>query len=120
MSNRFLPQRPVEPASSPELSGVYPEASVPGASDSVLTVALDFVALVRRNLVLVAVFVALSLGACAALLYRDQPIYRATAVIRLLDKTRKTTGDLATGATDEITGSYTDPILSQLQVLESR
>src|SRR5215468_2298885 len=120
MSNRFVPQRRVEPESRPALSGIYPEANVPDGSDSVLTVALDFVALVRRNLLLVAVFVALSLGVCAALLHREQPVYRATAVIRLVDKTRKTTGDLATGVTDEISGSYADPILSELQVLESR
>jgi len=120
MSNRFLPQRRVEPASSRELSGTYPEASVSDGSDSVLTVALDFVALVRRNLVLVAVFVALALGFGVVLLRREQPVYKAAAVIRLADKTRATTGGLGTGATDEIIGSYTDPILSQLQVLESR
>src|SRR5262245_3740686 len=120
MSNRFLPQRRIEPASSPELSGMYPEASVPNGSDSVLTVALDFVALIRRNLVLVAVFVALALAACAVLLYRERPVYRAAAVIRLVDKKKATTGNLATGATDQISGSWVDPILSQLQVLESR
>jgi capsular exopolysaccharide synthesis family protein len=120
MSNRLAPQRWVEPASSPELSGMYPEVSVPEGPDSVLKVALELVGLVRRNLVLIAVFVALSLSACAVMLYREQPVYRAAAVIRLVDKTKATTGSLTTGATDQISGSWVDPILSQLQVLESR
>jgi tyrosine-protein kinase Etk/Wzc len=120
MSNRLVPQRWVEQASSPELSGLYPEASVPDGSDSILKIGLEFVGLVRRNLILVAAFTTLALGVGAALLYREQPVYRAAAVIRLADKKRATTGDLSTGATDEISGSYTDPILSQLQVLESR
>ncbi|HEY7237283.1 MAG TPA: polysaccharide biosynthesis tyrosine autokinase [Gemmatimonadaceae bacterium] len=120
MSNRLVPQRWVEPPSSPEFSGTYPDASVPDGSDSVLKVALEYVGLIRRNLVLVGVFVVLALGACAAMLYRERPVYRAAAVIRLVDKTKATTGNLATGATDQITGSFVDPILSQLQVLESR
>jgi tyrosine-protein kinase Etk/Wzc len=120
MSNRLVPQRWVEPPSSSELPGQYPGASVPDESDSVLKVALEYVALVRRHLVLVGAFVALALGAGITLVRREQPVYRAAAVIRLVDKAKATTGNLATGATDQIAGSFVDPILSQLQVLESR
>ena len=120
MSNRFAPQRWIEPGSKPAFVARHEETSVPDGPDSVLAVALEFGALVRRNVLLVAAFVALAVAGLAALLYRQQPVYRAAAVISLVDKTRATTGGLASGATDEIRGSYTDPILSQLQVLESR
>jgi capsular exopolysaccharide synthesis family protein len=67
------------------------------------------------------VVVLASLGLVAAVLYREQPTFRAVAVVRLTDKTRSMSGGLGTGAGgDQLGGTTTDPILSQLQILQSR
>src|SRR4051812_8334059 len=120
MSDRLLPQRWVDAQQGPEFPpNGYPDPVPLEGSDSVLKVALEFVALVRRHLLLVAIFVALSLAGLSTLLYKEQPQYRAGAVIRLADKARATTGGLGGAVSDQMGGSITDPILSQLQVLQS-
>jgi tyrosine-protein kinase Etk/Wzc len=97
-----------------------PEARAAANSEPILQVALEFLALLRRHLLLVVGCFALSFGVLAYMLYTERPVYRATAVIRLADKTRSMSGSLAPSATDQLSGTATDPILSQLQVLQSR
>jgi capsular exopolysaccharide synthesis family protein len=116
MQERLIPQRWHEPAPSAEDAIGVARAE----QESVLKVLLEFVALVRRNyrVVLVA-----TLGCLAILLLQlrlDQPIYRASAVVRFEDKGRALSGGLAAGAGQQMGGPVTDPLLTQIQVLQSR
>ena len=76
-------------------------------------------AVLRRHLKVVLLFVAIGLG-IAIYVVRSQPsLYRAKAVIRFADNRRALAGDLDNVSTS-ISGTWTDPILSQIEVLKSR
>jgi len=82
----------------------------------------DYLAAVRRYLWLVAACVALSLGYAVYKLAKVLPVYVASTSVRLVDTRVGMSGDLEqTGGTSaQLPGFYTDPILSQIQVLRSR
>jgi len=119
MSDRHLPLRWNEPASSladPD------RANDPGRGDqeSVLKVLLDVLGLIRRNW---KVVLATTLASLALLIVQrryDHPIYRATAVVRFEDKVRGLSNGLGGGTTRQVGGPVTDPLLTQIQVLQSR
>jgi capsular exopolysaccharide synthesis family protein len=117
MSDRLVPQRWNEPP----LPFDDAVSTVPRADqDSVLTVLLEFVALIRRNYPIV---LATTLGSLAILfvqLRHDHPLYRASAVIRFQDKGRALSGGLAGGASQQLGAPIADPLLTQIQVLQSR
>jgi tyrosine-protein kinase Etk/Wzc len=98
---------------------VYPDPDASVQSESLLGVILGIAGLFRRHLLLASSCVVIAVGLAVALMYREQPTYRANAVIRFVDKARSVSGGLATSANDQM-GFYTDPILSALQVLQSR
>jgi len=119
MSDRLLPQRWSDPADSlTEVDAMSGNGR--GDQESVLKVLLDVLGLIRRNwkVVLAATVASLAL----MLLHRryDSPIYRATAVVRFEDKVRGLSNGLAGGAGRQAAGPVTDPLLTQIQVLQSR
>ena len=81
----------------------------------------EYLAAVRRYAWLVVASVLLSCGIAYYKLSQKLPVYMASAAIRLVDPAVPMSGDLkAGGNTDQLPGWYTDPILSQIQVLKSR
>ncbi|HEX6748115.1 MAG TPA: polysaccharide biosynthesis tyrosine autokinase [Longimicrobium sp.] len=83
----------------------------------------DYLSALRRYWWLVAAAVVLSAGVALWRVSKELPMYLATTSVRLRDASVKMGGDLgATSGTnpDQLPGYYTDPILSQIQVLRSR
>jgi capsular exopolysaccharide synthesis family protein len=119
MSDRLLPQRWNEsalPYADPELAGDPGRAH----QESILKVLLDFLALVRRNWKVVLGTTLASLAVLFVQLKLDHPLYRAKAVVRFEDKGRALSGGLGGGVAQQIGGPVTDPLLTQIQVLQSR
>jgi uncharacterized protein involved in exopolysaccharide biosynthesis len=75
--------------------------------------------ILRRRVGLIIGVTALALGVVGYLVYRQQPLYRATAVLRLVDQRGAMTGGLE-AATQEVLGTSDDPLLSQIEVLRTR
>src|SRR5688500_12912693 len=75
---------------------------------------------IRRHLLLVLAITAVIGGAFAYREYTKEPVYRATAVLRLKDTRREITGNLAEPVADGDAQSHADPVLSQIQLLLSR
>lgn len=73
----------------------------------------------RRHPWIVLGLTGVALGVATFLALRAEPIYRATAVIRLADARRSLTGNLVENPTGP-TGRSVDLLLSQLEVLRSR
>lgn len=71
----------------------------------------------RRFAWLILLAASVGLGLAAYRVHQGRPVYRATAVIRLVEQGRLLTRGIAEGAPDPITA---DPILSQLQMLRTR
>jgi tyrosine-protein kinase Etk/Wzc len=95
-----------------------PDPRGSGESESLLRLVLELLALMRRNFLLVGICVIASFAVLAAILRDERPEYRASAVVRLSDKARSMSGGLGTRASDQL-GVGADPILSQLQILQS-
>jgi capsular exopolysaccharide synthesis family protein len=107
------------PVASPHLLAPPVEEANEG-QESLLQLALDFVALVRRRILLVLCVTLATVAAVGIKLYFEQPLYRATAVIRLSNERRALSGGIATDPTDRLGMGTIDPLLSQIQVLRSR
>ncbi len=80
----------------------------------------DYVAALRRYWWLMLVTTVLALGVAAWRLSREVPMYAAGASVRLVNARQEIVGNLANPASDGWSGYYTDPILSQIQLLRSR
>lgn len=83
----------------------------------------DYLRALRRYWWLLAAAVVLSVGLAAWRVRRELPTYFSSTAVRLRDPSVKMSGDLSAGAAggqDQLPGYYTDPILSQIQVLRSR
>jgi len=84
----------------------------------------DYLNAVRRYWWLVAAAVVLSVGLAVWRVSKELPMFMASTSVRLRDPSVKMSGDLsataAGGNADQLPGYYTDPILSQIQVLRSR
>src|SRR3954471_9511987 len=117
MADSLLPQRWTRPV------GVEPIVVTDGANEpaqSTLQSALAFLGLLHRHWLLI---LAITAAAVVALLYKvrnELPLYRATAVIRLEDKQRELSGRLRSGPVNNGIRPFTDPVLSQIYVLQSR
>lgn len=119
MSERFVPQRWVD-APTPIASFESREATPEPGQESVLHVLLDFVALVRRNWLVVLASIMLALAIAAVLIRLDHPLYRAMATVKFEDKGRALSGGLGGGSAQQLGAPITDPLLTQIQVLQSR
>lgn len=80
----------------------------------------DVLGVLRRHLklVLAVTFVVAALAGWLA--YRSKPVYRANAVIRIADVRGAMTAGLDNPIASGMGGGWTDPVLSQIQVLLSR
>lgn len=118
MAESFTPQRWPEPL-VPGPTFVGPERRGP-EQEPVLRSVLELLGLVRRHILVVlsiAVFVA---GAVWYKMRRDLPVYQASAVIRVADRSEALSGGLGAGPTDRIVRPFMDPVLSQVELLKSR
>jgi tyrosine-protein kinase Etk/Wzc len=122
MSDRLLPQHwnDLPPAGSlTELDHTNGNGRG-GDQESVLKVLLNVLGLIRRNWKVVLATTLASLALLVVQRRFDHPIYRATAVVRYEDKVRGLSSGVAGGAARQVGGPVTDPLLTQIQVLQSR
>lgn len=113
LPQRWMPPAPVDFVPSPR------EPKSPLEQESALKSVMQLVALLRRHWLLIGAVTAAVVG---VLLYRmrDEPrVYRAVAVIRLSDKARELSGGMTRTPVAQYR-PYTDPVLSQIQVLRSQ
>jgi succinoglycan biosynthesis transport protein ExoP len=78
----------------------------------------DVLAVARRAWLLLLVGTILGGMAAGVVAYRDEPRYRATAVLRLADARQALVGGMDVPTTE--IGRLTNPLLSQIQILRSR
>lgn len=126
MSELITPPDPVVPEVSerPQRVPVLRSQLTPQQEDERDGIPLqDYLRAMRRYWWLLAAAVVLSVGLAMYRLLTELPVYMASTAVRLRDPTVKMSGDLAAsggGQADQLPGYYTDPILSQIQVLKSR
>lgn len=80
----------------------------------------EYLAALRRHLWLIVGAVAVSVAIAAYRIVQEPPRYTAASAVSLVNARQSLAGEIGTGAPDQIPGWYTDPILSQIQVLRSR
>src|SRR5690242_1587868 len=119
MSDSLLPRRWTEPA--PPLGPIVSEGvSDVDAGGSGLKSPLAFIPLIRRHPVLVGIITLAALGIAYLKIRQQVPLYQASAVIRIADRTRALSGTLGGNQPPQYMGPFTDPVLSQVQVLKSQ
>jgi succinoglycan biosynthesis transport protein ExoP len=100
----------------PPMGGSPNEHGVP--NDSMLRPLLEGLAMVRRRFWLVLFFVLASVAGGVWKVRHDVPLYRTSGSIRILDKRRAISGNLATPVA-EAYGQWADRLLSEVEVLRS-
>jgi polysaccharide biosynthesis transport protein len=80
----------------------------------------EYLGALRRHLWLVVAAVVVSVGFAAYRIRQEAPRYTAASAVRLVNARQEVAGQIGTGQADQLPGWYTDPILSQIQVLRSR
>ncbi|MDB4947871.1 MAG: capsular exopolysaccharide family [Gemmatimonadetes bacterium] len=80
----------------------------------------DYVSAIRRYLWLVLASGALTVGVAAWRLHGEVPMYTTSTSVRLSDAKQAMAGSMASPSGDGLQGYYTDPVLSQIQLLKSR
>jgi succinoglycan biosynthesis transport protein ExoP len=81
---------------------------------------IELLRVLRRHLALILVVTTLSTGLAVAWIMTHAPFYSARAVVRLNNGQRSMTGGLADGPMDVLGGPAIDPVLSLVEVLQSR
>jgi tyrosine-protein kinase Etk/Wzc len=81
---------------------------------------LALLGILRRHRWLVFGIVLLALSAATFLVLREAPVYRASAVVRLVDGRRALTGPFAEAPAPERRGSTVDPLLSLVSLMHGR
>ena len=106
--------------SGPRRAAVVTRPAEPGPAETPLTT-VSFGAIlfaVRRHIWLLAA-ITLAVGVIMVLVVRrEEPVYRATAVVRIADERRSLTSGLEEA--DEVDDRVISPILSHIQLLRSR
>ncbi|MFL5383130.1 MAG: polysaccharide biosynthesis tyrosine autokinase [Longimicrobiaceae bacterium] len=83
----------------------------------------EYLHALRRYWWLVAAAAMVSVGIVGWRMTHELPVYMASTSVRLRDNSTRMSGDLGGaggGASEQLTGYYSDPVLSQIQVLKSR
>lgn len=113
---KYLPKPWNDDLLGPELNG-YGEIPEPPSRDGLLDLAIRFIALARRNWLLLLLFVGGAAGYTGYHIRSERPTYRARAVIQLRDRA----GMLSSGIVgDNRDANGSDDMLSNIQVLRSR
>lgn len=99
-------------------SSMAPSGDDPGEEDILNLRAV--VGVLRRNWRLVLGITVVVGGIAGLVAYRAKPVFRASAVIRIANTRQSLTAGLDNPVMDKIAGTLTDPVLSQIQVLQSR
>ena len=102
------------------LPGNMPTNYEPDDQDTLLESGRHVIGLARRHWFVVMASVAAAVLFAFFVIHRSVPLYRAKAVIRLQNKTQQMAGGLGVATGSDMLGRSADPILSQVQVLESR
>jgi succinoglycan biosynthesis transport protein ExoP len=113
-----LPARPDVPSSLPELSAEGMD-SMSYAMEPPLNLR-DWLAVLRRHLLLVAGVTAAAVAVAAYMAYTSSPAYRATSVVRIVDARRALAGNLVDGEEQDGALRPANPVLSQVELLRSR
>ena len=105
--------------------GVWPRvltAPEPGAATTgELSDLKDILGIVRRRRWLVALCAVGGAGLAAYFAYKSNPVYVASASVRIADARASLAGGIADVPRDNLGGTFgVDPVLSQIQVLKSR
>lgn len=80
----------------------------------------EYLGALRRHLWLVIAAVLVSVGIATYRIRQEPPRYTAVSAVRLVNARQEMAGQIGSGQQDQLPGWYTDPILSQIQVLRSR
>ena len=101
-----------EPAAGPNGPRSYPLEPQPGGARA-------FLAMLRYRAGVIVGGTLLGLAGAAYFAYQDQPVYRATSVVRLADVRSTVVRGLEGGPVDR-PARATDPLLSKIQLVRSR
>ena len=121
--SELVPRRPPFPEAAPPppqlplLRSDPADSTLPGGEGIPLR---EYLGALRRHLWLVIAAVVVSVGFAAWRIRQEPPRYTAASAVRLVNARQEMAGEIGTGQTDQLPGWYTDPILSQIQVLRSR
>ena len=119
MDESLLPKRWTAPATVAEVLG-RPNDGAVAEQESTLKSLLEFVGLMRRHWMLVSLIALMAVGVALNQIRHEVRMYAATAVVRLVDKARELSGGIArTSPGNPPISPFTDPVLSQIQVLKS-
>lgn len=88
--------------------------------ESALKSLLQLLALARRHWMLILLIMSATVGILIYRLWNEPRMYRAVATIRLEDKARELSNGMSRSAVAQPYRPFNDPVLSQLQVLESQ
>jgi capsular exopolysaccharide synthesis family protein len=78
----------------------------------------DYLGVVRRYVWVVAGITVMTVAVGASIVLKEPPVYVASAAVRLVDTRPTLAADMP--AMDRPIGNWTDPVLTQIQVLRSR
>ncbi len=91
-----------------------------GASQESALDLRDVLGVLRRRMLLILTVALALTGLTAVAVINSQRLYKASATVRLADARRVLTGGLDGQVNERLAGAYIDPILSNIQVLQSR
>ncbi|HEX2079406.1 MAG TPA: polysaccharide biosynthesis tyrosine autokinase [Longimicrobium sp.] len=114
------PHPPGEAPAPPPLPLLRSHAADPAPPPGEGVPLREYLGALQRHLWLVVAAVLVSVGFAAYRISNEPPRYEAVSAVRLVNARQELAGQIGTGQSDQIPGWYTDPILSQVQVLRSR
>ena len=116
-SHPSLPEPSLPPARPPAR---HPAPVVDGLPAGEGLALPEYLAALRRYLWLVVLAAVISVGYAAYQMSQELPRYTAYSSVRLVNVRQEMAGEMTPGQGADLPGWYTDPILSQIQVLRSR
>lgn len=120
MDDALLPKRWTTPGPVGEVLR-SPNEAPPPEQESTVKSLLEFTGLIRRHWILVGLITLGSVAVALNQIRHEVRLYAATAVVRLVDKARELSSGIArTSPGPQQFRPFTDPVLSQIQVLKSR
>ncbi|HLM69549.1 MAG TPA: Wzz/FepE/Etk N-terminal domain-containing protein, partial [Longimicrobium sp.] len=118
--SEIVPRRPSLPQAAPQPPLLRSDPVYAAAAPGEGIPLREYLGALRRHLWLVVAAVVVSVGIAAYRIRQEPPRYTAVSAVKLVNARQEMAGQIGTGQTDQVPGWYTDPILSQIQVLRSR